>query len=309
MPGQRMSHPEQSTSKKVTGLDDFQFRVFEQVKLSSDDFGVMPYSSTVLRADNLRLRKATEKQVFDALRHLVKVELLIVFEHQDEAYVCAPVWQTWQQIRFPRKTSRPKPSPEILARCDEATQELFRQHPGGRHKQSGQIPNNSGQTSELSGNVPDNIPSRDGSKARHSGAVVPASANANADAHADANAGESARGDRAAPLIVSPLAWGNKHSDHVAGFCDWKCFPTDQAQQFAAQLAEHESLTPEQTMEDVRRWALSVRASGVIPTGKMYDFWNGQWEGTHGSSQPVTDGAAGRQARTKQRLSRFVEDG
>jgi hypothetical protein len=132
MAGQRLSHPEQSTSRRVTALSDFDYRVWEQTKLSSDDFGVMSYSSTVLRADNLRLRKATEKQVFDALRRLVDLCLLIVFEHQGEAYVCTPQWQKWQQVRFPRKTSRPCPPPEIAEQCEPLTRELYKKWPGGK---------------------------------------------------------------------------------------------------------------------------------------------------------------------------------
>lgn len=132
MPGQRMSHPEQSASRKVTALSDFEYRVWEQTKLSSDDFGVMPYTSTIIRADNLRLRKATEKQVFDALSRLVSLCLLLVFEHQGESYVCAPEWQKWQQVRFPRKTPRPKPNDSVLQHCEPLTQALMEKHPGGK---------------------------------------------------------------------------------------------------------------------------------------------------------------------------------
>lgn len=132
MPGQRMSHPEQSASRKVTALSDFEYRVWEQTKLSADDFGVMPYTSTLLRAENVRLRRATEKQVFDALSRLVSLELLHVFEHQGESYVCAPQWQKWQQIRFPRKTARPQPPADVLVKCEPLTVELFTKWPGGK---------------------------------------------------------------------------------------------------------------------------------------------------------------------------------
>jgi uncharacterized protein YdaU (DUF1376 family) len=115
-----------------------------------------------------------------------------------------------------------------------------------------------------------------------------------------------------APLIPrgQAAAWGVRHGDHVTGFCDWMCLPLDLAYQFASRLAESEHLgQPEDALPLVFNWAHDVRARGVIPTGKMYDFWNAQWEATYGSSSPATDGAAGRHARTSQRLNRFVENG
>lgn len=178
MPGQRLSHPEQSASRKVTALSDFDYRVWEQTKLSSDDFGIMPYTSTVLRADNLRLRKATEKQVFDALRRLVDLGLLIVFEHQGEAYVCAPQWQKWQQIRFPRKTSRPHPPADVLAKCEPQTVELFTRWPGGkRFKESAVVADVS---RELVATVPQLSRDRSVTNTDISQRLIPANANASA---------------------------------------------------------------------------------------------------------------------------------
>lgn len=114
-----------------------------------------------------------------------------------------------------------------------------------------------------------------------------------------------------APLIPAGQSarWGVVHGDHVSEFCDWKCFPAELAQQFATQLAESRRVPHIEALRDVTLWARSVRESGIVPTGKMFDFWNGQWEAAHGSSRPVTDGAAGRAARTAQRLDRFVEHG
>jgi uncharacterized protein YdaU (DUF1376 family) len=112
---------------------------------------------------------------------------------------------------------------------------------------------------------------------------------------------------RARPLVESSLHW--KHAEHEHGFCDWMCFPVDLCDQFAARIAQQNGTTPLSQRPHVHAWAREIRASGVNPTGKMYDFWNAQWERTHGSSKPVTDGVAGKQARTKERLSRFVEDG
>lgn len=214
MPGQRMIHPEQGMSRKVTSLSDFEYRVFEQSKLSSDDFGVMPYTSTILRAHNSRLRKATEKQVFDALRRIVQIGLLLVFDDQDETYVCAPVWQTWQTISFPRRTSYPKPPQEILDKCDDATRQLFDRHPGGKkpvRKNSTTIPESTrNQSPPIPPSIPDPIPSSFQKKTRTSDVEVPA--NADADAYANANARESARGT---PLVMSPLRWSKLRETHA----------------------------------------------------------------------------------------------
>lgn len=204
-----MIHPEQGMSRKVTLLTDFEYRVFEQTKLSSDDFGVMPYTSTILRAHNSRLRKASEKQVFDALRRMVVLALLLVFDDQDETFVCAPVWQTWQTIAFPRKTSYPKPPAKVLEQCDEATRELFTRHPGGKKpskKNSAAIPESSRNPPRNDSVViPDPIPVSFQKKTGTSDDVGPANAGAGAGANANANANANAReSTRGAPLIVGP---------------------------------------------------------------------------------------------------------
>ena len=109
---------------------------------------------------------------------------------------------------------------------------------------------------------------------------------------------------------LSPLEFHRKHGHHEPGFCDWHCFPSDLYVQFAARIAaQRGGISVETARADVREWAEGVRASGVMPSGKMYDFWNAQWERTHGSSQPIEDGAAGRQTRTNRRLDTFVEHG
>lgn len=109
--------------------------------------------------------------------------------------------------------------------------------------------------------------------------------------------------------LVRPVTnWA--HGEHEAGFCDWMCLPADLVDQFANRLiaaGTARDLPSGQTL--VRIWARNVRSSGIVPTGRMYDFWNAQWTLAHGSSRPVEDGAAGRAARTNQRLDRFVENG
>lgn len=126
-----MIQPGQGFSRKLTSLTDFEYRVFEQVKLCSDDFGVMPYTPAHVRSQNRRLRRATESVVLSALRQIVSAGIYVVFEHQDEQYLCHRKWQEHQTIDYPRVTHYPKPPADVLARLTPATQYLFQFHPGG----------------------------------------------------------------------------------------------------------------------------------------------------------------------------------
>lgn len=105
----------------------------------------------------------------------------------------------------------------------------------------------------------------------------------------DPDPGTAAR-RREPPLIVSPLAWDRKHAGvHLTGFCDWVCFPTDQAEQFASRA--------EWSLETVTEWAKAVRrsweASKRVPTERMYDFWNARWAERHPAAAPSSSGVPG----------------
>jgi hypothetical protein len=82
-------------------------------------------------------------------------------------------------------------------------------------------------------------------------------------------------------LIAPPRAWGVKHSDHVTGFCDWMCLPSDLSGQFASRCQWSDG--------EIVAWAGAVRrrfeAESLVPTGKMYDFWNARWLEEFGDSQ------------------------
>lgn len=133
MPGQRMIQPGEGESRKVSALSDFDYRVYQQVKMSSDDFGIMLKTASTVRAGNFRLRKkATEKQVEEALDRMIEAGLLVAYDHQDETYVCAPAWQRGQTIEFPRTTHHPKPPAGILRKLEPSTQLLLCLHPGAR---------------------------------------------------------------------------------------------------------------------------------------------------------------------------------
>lgn len=86
-----------------------------------------------------------------------------------------------------------------------------------------------------------------------------------------------------APLTTnSAKNWGLRHSDHVAGFCTWMCLPVEDFGRFSARLGGD---------DEARRWADSVKASGVVPTGKPWEFWNQQFDAAHGGeTRPTTGG-------------------
>lgn len=295
MAGQRMLHPEQSTSRKVTALSDFEYRVWEQTKLSADDFGVLPYDALTLRAENSRLKKrATERQVVEALETLVRLHLLLTFEHQGEMYACAPVWQTWQQVRYPRKTSRPKPPAAVLALCDEATVYLFSIHPGGCALPAKKKQRDSGEISK-------SLQSESEATVKSSavcGAEVPANANAHANAHGfevvlpEGGPGETAApsrrdsvADRARAVgIVSPGQWDRQHGSHAhrADFCGWVCLPQAVHSEFVNRVVGAGSSLAE-AEASVHAWELDVKArwAGQIPGEDSFKFWRAEWAATH----------------------------
>ena len=82
-------------------------------------------------------------------------------------------------------------------------------------------------------------------------------------------------------LIVTPAKWGQIHGTHTPGFCDWMCLPAEEFGRYSARLGGDEA---------AKTWALSVRASGVVPTGKPWEFWNRAFDADHGASTPGIGG-------------------
>lgn len=273
MPKYRLLHMNCRTGRRSRQLTRLEYHVWVAYMLSADDFGVCPYSARKLQADDPWLAHEATKVIARSLETLLTVDLVRSFTDGQDGYLYQPDWQTYQKIKHPSKTSLPPVPGELLEKCCAETQELFRQH----HPKSGELfPQSfskSGETFPL-----------------HAGACdALATANANA---LGSSLEESPRetfpagGGKPRPIVESPARWGIAHGDHVNGFCDWRCFPNELAYQFAAQLAERDHLpTPEDAVPDVVGWARSVRASGVMPVGKMFDFWNRQWTLAHGEKQ------------------------
>ena len=125
MPADRLLHPAQGHSRKVSALTDLEFRVWTQYLLSADDYGVMVETAAQLQADNFALARRRPGDLSRALERLVDVELLLRFEHQGQAYLCSANWQEHQAIRHHRKTYLPCPPRAVVERCEPATRAMF----------------------------------------------------------------------------------------------------------------------------------------------------------------------------------------
>jgi len=126
MPDDRLISPRLGQSRKVSSLSDFEARVWQHgYLLCADDFGVMPRSAAMVRGFNRALARHSDADVFAALDKITEVGLTLTFEHQDETYLCDPVWQNFQHIRFPRRTLNPVPTEAIFGQLSIPTQQLF----------------------------------------------------------------------------------------------------------------------------------------------------------------------------------------
>ena len=149
-----MLHRRGGHSEKVTGLSDFEFRVWTAYLLAADDFGIMRANAVTLQAadDSLAGRPATK--VKHGLDRLVEAELVRTFEHQGQGYVYQHNWQEWQKVKFPRKTLNPCPPTPALAECCPLTRALFGEwFPGGKkpdRKESANTPQSFSDNSEKS---------------------------------------------------------------------------------------------------------------------------------------------------------------
>lgn len=123
-----MIHPRLGHSDKVTSITDVEFRVWMQYILSADDFGLMPCEAIRIQADNRALAGRPLRTIQRCLERLIVTGLLLEYrDGQDRRYVCDPVWQKWQHISYPKQSLHPPPPPDVLTKCDQLTQELFRQ--------------------------------------------------------------------------------------------------------------------------------------------------------------------------------------
>lgn len=151
MPADRFIHPRLGHSEKVNRLSDLEFRVWMTYLIAADDYGVMRSSAVTLQAANDALAMKPIATVDRCLKALVTVGLLLAFEHQGRQYVCQRDWQKWQKVRYPRESSNPIPTPEILRECCEETSDLF-QHHSGNVSETFQTPARAGGRDRLEAN-------------------------------------------------------------------------------------------------------------------------------------------------------------
>lgn len=128
MPSYRLLHSNCRTGQKTKGLTDLEYLVWLAYLLSADDFGVVERSHAKLQGDDPRLRSKPAKQVEAAIKTLIGVGLVLVFEDAKEQYLCQPDWQKWQRIKYPSDTTLPPVPASLLARFEEKTVALFVEH-------------------------------------------------------------------------------------------------------------------------------------------------------------------------------------
>jgi hypothetical protein len=95
MPADRLIHPRAGHSRKVSSLTDFEFRVWVHYILAADDFGVLRCAPAVLQAGSDALEAIKPKPITRALEQLVTCGLLLLFDHQGQAYLYQHDWQDW----------------------------------------------------------------------------------------------------------------------------------------------------------------------------------------------------------------------
>jgi hypothetical protein len=159
MPDDRMLHRRAGHSERVSGLSDFDYRVWTTYLLAADDFGIMRATAVTLQAADESLAKRPPGTVQAALERVLLVGLVGVFTHQRQRFVYQADWQDWQKVKYPRETQNPAPPLDLLARCSPETRELFQKHPGGNKPRSGKnSPKISETLGENSGKVPETFP-------------------------------------------------------------------------------------------------------------------------------------------------------
>jgi uncharacterized protein YdaU (DUF1376 family) len=90
--------------------------------------------------------------------------------------------------------------------------------------------------------------------------------------------------DKPARLPASQA--GNRHAEHLPGFCDWVCLPSA----FAAERLRAAQLSPDHA-EDFVAWAHATReafAGTPVDTSKPFDFWRARWAEATADTQPTS---------------------
>jgi hypothetical protein len=254
MPDHRLTPKREGFSDKITALDDLAYRIWQQYKLSADDYGVMPDLAASIMGGNRRLAKVQPRVIESKLQGFVECGLLHRFVHQGQGYLYSRVWQKHQKIRYPSETFHPAPPPEELAQCEKKTRELFAQRSA-----------NSSETESEDSKTISGPPTR----------ACPGNANANADATNFEVRGESERG-----LVLSP---GQLRSSAPALVSMWNARAVDPFVRVSDKLQPQSTARVEAALKahpDLAWWdarfgdvTASTFCRGGGDRGWVADFW------------------------------------
>jgi uncharacterized protein YdaU (DUF1376 family) len=106
----------------------------------------------------------------------------------------------------------------------------------------------------------------------------------------DSSKNDESVGARRGLSLITPgesVKYERKHGRHLAGFCDWCCFPMDLVDDFAKKIPGSDDGAKRQ---QIKLWAESIRqlwSDRINPDGNDYEFWRNRWTETHGGSKPA----------------------
>lgn len=288
----RIFHKKGSHGERIIGLDHLAFRVWHQYVLSADDYGVMRESASVLRADNPKLESEPFRRVERALSDVVASELVHRFTHQGVSYLWQLDWQDFQQIRYPRDTVLPSPSPEELANATVLTQKLF----ALRVKPSRERLRNVSET--------DPIPVRGGGRQTLTQTQTPSEDLSDPEESARETTAIAPRWSRngRTPGLVADLHMRCYRSPACArGVCVPVWLATEWRQQYGDDTA----------MADVEIGSVITTALAALPPSGPIgdtpkDFWRAVWKAAHGSQAPASGVSRSKGQLTLDAARRFV---
>lgn len=263
----RILHRKAGLSEKVTGLSDFDYRIWTAYITLADDFGVMPAVAAALQAGNVRLRKErSPKTVQAGLERVIVACLVREFTHQRERFVWQPDWQTWQQIRYPRDTVNPAPpADDLRTYADAKTLDLFTNHKAikqidfGEKEKSFQQPAGAGGRETLTPNT---------------------------DSHPHPHPNGAPKWGHGNPHRGSGLVGSHTRCYDAPEACARGiCLPSFLGAQWAQQVA----LDTDDPQRAVREFAHGIVRQ--LPPGPIGDdplkFWRGWWAERHGLQAPT----------------------